>query len=101
MASCQFRNLHVPLPDHVHGRLKLRARTAGRPATTLAREAIEEWLRRREQETLDAEIGRYATAHAGTAADLDRDLEAAAVDLLAKEERRSSPRPRPKPEARR
>jgi hypothetical protein len=60
----------------------------GRPATTAAREAIEAWIRERERAALDEEIETYASEVAGTAADLDEDLERAAIERLVRPRRK-------------
>jgi hypothetical protein len=49
------------------------------PATTLARHAIEAWLREHRRSVVREEIVRYAAAVAGTRDDLDEDLEAASL----------------------
>ena len=52
-----------------------------RPATVIAREAIEARLRERRRASARASIAAYATKHAGAATDLDPDLEGASLDL--------------------
>lgn len=73
-------NLHVPLPPALHERLRAEASRSGRPATTLAREAIETWIRERERQQVSDDISTYASAVAGSVADLDPVLERAATD---------------------
>lgn len=73
------RNLHVPLPEPLYSRLRAESERSKRPATELAREAIEQWLDRARKEAIREAIARYAAEHAGTSADLDADLEAAAA----------------------
>ncbi|MFI5306572.1 MAG: hypothetical protein ACHQ53_04420 [Polyangiales bacterium] len=80
------RNFHVPLPSKVHEALRSEAQRAGKPATALAREAIESFLRRRRRIALHEAIATYAAAGAGTAADLDPQLERAAVQRLLDDE---------------
>ena len=75
-------NMHVPLPTDIHARLKAEAKRSGQPTTALVREAIEAWLAEREKEALHDAIAGYARAAAGTAADLDPELENAAVEHL-------------------
>lgn len=77
-----MRNFHVPLPDHAHSELREFALRARIPATTLAREAIEAWLREAKRRQRDAEITKYAEEMAGTTQDLDPALEAAGVEHL-------------------
>jgi predicted transcriptional regulator len=77
-----MRNLHVPLPEELHKRLQAEAQRSRRPATALAREAIDRWLEETRAAAIREEIGRYAQAHAGTAADLDLALEATGIEHL-------------------
>ena len=77
-----FHNMHVPLSTDIHTRLKAEAKRSGQPATVLVREAIETWLVEREKAVLHQAIARYAEAVAGTSADLDPDVENAAVEQL-------------------
>jgi hypothetical protein len=59
-----------------------------RPATALAREALECWIKEREREAVQAELAVYVSACAGTDADLDPALEAAGVEaILASKDR--------------
>jgi predicted transcriptional regulator len=81
-------NLHVPLPEELHEKLREEARRSGQPATEIAREAISLVLELRRREAIFAEITAYARAVAGSRADLDDDLETAAIEhLLGPEER--------------
>ncbi len=76
------RNLHVPLPETLHDRLRAVAQRSGRPATSLARGAIEAWIVERKRQAVQEAITTYATEMAGTSADLDADLERAATEHL-------------------
>jgi predicted transcriptional regulator len=80
------RNFHVPLPDDLHAALRAEAERAGKPATALAREAIETFVHRRRRVALHEAIASYAASCAGTAADLDPLLERAAVEHLLDDE---------------
>lgn len=82
------RNLHVPLPEPLHERLRAEATRSGRPATTLAREAIESWIEERERQAVHEGIVEYAREMAGSAADLDEDLERTSVEHLARKRRK-------------
>ena len=75
-------NFHVPLPDGVYRDLREEAERSSRPATVLARQAIEQWLHDRRRETRHAAIAAFAAENAGSPLDLDAELEAASVDLL-------------------
>lgn len=65
------KNLHVPLPAGLHAALRAEAQRSGRPATELAREAIDRWLTERTRALRQEAIARYAAESAGTPADLD------------------------------
>jgi hypothetical protein len=85
MKSAQ-RNFHRPLPDDLYARLRAEAERSGRPATLLARRALELWLRQRRKAARHSAICAYAAECAGTPADLDPALEAASVEYLLDEE---------------
>lgn len=80
-----MQNFHLPLPADLHRRLQAAARRAKRPATVVARRAIEEFLRKLEREAIAEGIREYAAAHAGTEADLHADFERSAIELLLEE----------------
>lgn len=84
MASRPLRNFHVPIPEKTYARLRAEAVKTRRPATGLAREAIEQWLTERERLAVHESIAEYARAVAGTAADLDEALERSASTELAR-----------------
>jgi hypothetical protein len=77
-----IRNFHLPLPQRVYEALRAEAAALHQPATAVAREAIEAWLRERKRAAVREDIATYALKHAGTAADLDPSLESAALELL-------------------
>lgn len=84
-----MKNFHVPLPEKTYDLLRAEADRAQLPATTLAREAIDAWLRHRERMARHAAIAAFAADLAGTGLDLDPDLEAAGVEhLLGSDEKR-------------
>lgn len=78
-----MKNLHVPLPEKVYTELRAAARRSERPATALARRVIELWLRQNRRVARHRAIAAFAAECAGTPLDLDLDLEAASVQLLA------------------
>jgi hypothetical protein len=80
--SKPFRNLHVPLPEAIHKKLREEADRSGRPATELAREAIGAWLVEVRRRKVHDEVARYAAGCAGTRDDLDPHLERAALEHL-------------------
>jgi hypothetical protein len=78
------KNFHVPLPDPTYLQLRAQAELTRQPATTLAREAIESWLREQDRKARHDAIASYAAEMAGTEFDLNPQLEAAlkaAMDL--------------------
>ncbi|MBI2467349.1 MAG: hypothetical protein HYV62_05975 [Candidatus Rokubacteria bacterium] len=81
MSPGALRNFHVPLPEDLYRVLRDEAASAKRPATVLARHAIEAWLRQKKKAALREAIAAYAAAHAGSEADLDPALEAASLEL--------------------
>jgi len=78
----------VPLSGPVHDRLRAEATRSGRPATTLAREAIEAWIAERERDAVHEAIADYANEMAGSPADLDEDLEQAGVEHVVRRRRK-------------
>ena len=83
MASAT-KNFHLPLSAGIYEELRREAEREGRPATVVAREAIEGWLEQRRKNVLHEQIAEYAGARKGSAADLDRPLERSAVRHLRK-----------------
>ena len=82
MPNATLRNLHVPLSEGLYRRLRAEAERARKPATAIAREAIERWLSDQRREAVHEAIASYARENAGSAADLDPQLEVAAVEHL-------------------
>jgi predicted transcriptional regulator len=76
-----IRNFHLPLPEPTYRRLRDAAERVNRPATVVARHAIEVWLRQQRQAAVREAIAAYAAEMAGTPADLDPELEVAALEL--------------------
>jgi hypothetical protein len=79
-----MRNFHLPLPEQTYTDLRREAERAQVPATVLAREAIDWWLRQQLRKTRHDRIAAYATEMAGTGLDLDTGLEAAGIEHLVK-----------------
>ena len=79
-----MKNFHLPLPDQTYTGLRAEAERTGVPATTLAREAVDWWLRQQVRKTRHDAIAVYATEMAGTHLDLDADLESAGIEHLVK-----------------
>jgi hypothetical protein len=78
------KNFHLPLPEQIYSRLRAEAERTQVPATTLAREAIDLWLRLRLRKARHQEIAAYAEKMAGTNLDLDPVLESAGIEHLVK-----------------
>ena len=76
------KNFHLPLPEQTYSQLKAQADRLRMPATKLAREAVDSWLRQQARQARRDAIAAYAAETAGTGLDLDRDLERAAVEHL-------------------
>jgi hypothetical protein len=79
-----MRNFHLPLPEATYTRLRAEAERAHVPATALAREAVDWWLRQQFKRTRHEAIAAYSAEMAGTPLDLDPDLESAGIDHLMK-----------------
>jgi hypothetical protein len=79
-----MRNFHLPLPEQTYTHLRAEAERRGVPATTLAREAIDCWLRQQLRKARHDAIAVYAAEMAGTDLDLDPDLESAGIEHLVK-----------------
>lgn len=85
MASL-MRDLHVPLPEATHRRLRAEAERSLRPATEIAREAIDRWLLEARRTAIHEAIASYAVPMAGTADDLDPELETAGIEHLVRKQ---------------
>ena len=79
-----MKNFHLPLPERTYARLRAEAERMQIPATTVAREAIDNWLEERARRARHEMIAAYAREMAGTSLDLDPQLEAASLDYLLK-----------------
>ena len=79
-----MKNFHLPLPEQTYGKLRAEAERANIPATILAREAIDSWLRQQLRKARHDAISAYAAEMSGTNFDLDPDLESAGIEHLVK-----------------
>jgi len=79
-----MKNFHLPLPEQTYLHLRAEAERAQVPATALAREAIDWWLRQQLRKARHDQIAAYAAEMAGTEIDLDPDWEAAGIEHLVK-----------------
>jgi hypothetical protein len=76
------KNFHLPLPEKTYTDLRTEARRSQVPATSLARQAVEEWLKARRRSERKRQIAAFAAEAGGGGLDLDRDFEAAAIEFL-------------------
>jgi hypothetical protein len=83
-----MKNFHLPLPEPTYAMLRAAAERTRVPATTLAREAIDSWLRSQARQDRHEAIAAYAAEMAGTNFDLDRNLESAGINHLVKAKRK-------------
>ncbi len=79
-----MKNFHVPLPDETYNHLRIAAERSKVPATALAREAIDFWLRQQVRKARHDAIVAFAAEALGTSLDLDDELEAAGIEHLVK-----------------
>ena len=77
-----MKNFHLPLPEQTYTGLRAEAERTGVPATTLAREAVDWWLRQQRRKARHDAIAVFAAEMAATHLDLDADLESAAIEHL-------------------
>jgi len=75
-----MKNFHLPLPEGTYNQLRSEAEKENLPATVLAREAIDAYLRERRRAETDLAITAYAMAVAGSEDDLHTGFESAAVE---------------------
>lgn len=80
-----MKNFHLPLPEALYATLREEAERAQVPATVMAREALDGWLRERRRRARREAIAVYASEMAGTMFDLDPELERAGLEQLAEE----------------
>ncbi|MGA2154165.1 MAG: hypothetical protein ABSH37_07105 [Bryobacteraceae bacterium] len=79
-----MKNFHLPLPEQTYSRLRAEAERTQVPATALAREAIDLWLRNQLRNARYQAIAAYAEEMAGSDLDLDPVLESAGIEHLVK-----------------
>jgi hypothetical protein len=79
-----MKNFHLPLPERTWGELRAEAERAQLPATALAREAIDWWLREQAKKVRRDRIAAWAAEMAGTHFDLDPELESAGIEQLVR-----------------
>ena len=77
-----MKNFHLPLPEDVYVGLRQEAERSKRPATSIARDAIEAWLHDCRKAARHQAITEFARDFAGTELDLDPQLEVAGIEHL-------------------
>jgi hypothetical protein len=77
-----MKNFHLPLPEQTYALLRAEAERMQVPATALAREAVDLWLRQQRRTARQDAIASYAAEMAGTSIDLDADLESAGIEHI-------------------
>ena len=87
-----MKNFHLPLPEQTYAQLRAAAERMQVPATALAREAVDWWLREQSRKIRQQDIATYAAEMAGTRLDLDTDLESAAVEHLVTVQKAPAPK---------
>ena len=71
MPTVAPKNFHLPLPPALYADLRAAAEQAGTPATEVAREAIQSWLKEARRRKVREELRDFARAYAGTEWDLN------------------------------
>ena len=77
-----MHNFHLPLAEGAYRDLHEDAERSSKPATALARQAIEMWLRHRRRVARHEAIAAFAAEHASGPLDLNAALERASIDYL-------------------
>ena len=67
-----MRNFHLPLSEETYAHLRAEAERTKVPATAIARDAIDCWLRQQVRRARHESIAAFAAEAAGTAFDLDK-----------------------------
>lgn len=80
--AIKTRNFHVPLTAETYALFRQAAESLHQPATQIAREIIEAWVKKRQKELLHRQLAAYVKAHAGSSQDIDQGLEAAGIEHL-------------------
>jgi predicted transcriptional regulator len=81
------QSFHLRLPETLYRQLQAEAARANLPATAVARNAIESWLRHQRRAAVREAIAAYAAGASGSHEDLDLDLGAASLEALRPEPR--------------
>ena len=76
------KNFHLPLPPELYADLRAAAERVGTPATDVAREAIQIWLKQERRRQIHAELRAYAEVTAGSRDDFDPVVSAAGAQTF-------------------
>ena len=87
MKAATIHNFHIPLPEQLYTRLREVAKRQHRPATQMAKQAVEYWLEEQEKLVLHEEISNYAVNASESFEDLDYQLETVSMEHLDDMER--------------
>src|SRR5215510_11311852 len=87
-----LRNFHLPLPEPLYRRLRDAAARTKQPATTVARYALDHWLREHRKAVVREAIAAYAAQAAGTHDDLNPEFEVASLEAWSPPKRRKRKR---------
>ncbi len=86
-SAARTKNFHVPLPDETYFELREVAHDLNQPATQIARDVIQTWLKQRKKEALRQQLTAYVSVNAGSRYDMDPELEAAGIEHLSDPEK--------------
>lgn len=75
-------NFHLPLPTPIYRELQEEAKRSKLTITSIARQAIEQWVKQKQEQNIEASITNYAKEHGGSEFDLDPQLEATSLKHL-------------------
>jgi hypothetical protein len=76
------QNFHLPLSPKLYAELKEQAQERGQPATELARDALESYLRQLRIEKIEAELEAFVETAAGTELDYDSEWAQLGHDVI-------------------
>lgn len=82
MRTAVTKNFHLPLPPDLYADLRAAAERVGTPATDVAREAIQIWLKQERRRQIHAELRAYAEVTAGSRDDFDPVVSAAGAQTF-------------------
>ena len=84
MSLQEYKSIHIPLGGMTHQQLRKIAESLDQSLTTVARMAIEDWIKARQRHQIQKELTRFVAEHAGSEMDLVPSLEKEAMLELQK-----------------